>query len=47
MRNALKNGHITQEDYVKFCENKEEVWISAAEMRSRIAAHQKATMEVE
>lgn len=46
MRNALKNGHITQDDYVKFCENKEEVWISAADMRSRIAAHKQATMEV-
>ena len=46
MRNALRNGHITQEDYVKFCENKEEVWISAADMRSRIAAHKQATMEV-
>ena len=39
MRNALKHGHITPEEHVKFCENKEEVWISADEMRRRIAAH--------
>ena len=39
MRNALKHGHITPEEHVKFCENKEEVWIPAATMRARIAAH--------
>ena len=46
MRNALKNGHITKEDYVNFCENKDEVWISASDMRSRIESHRDATMEV-
>ena len=43
MRNALAQGHITQDDYVKFCENKDEVWISAKDMRTRIENH-KATM---
>lgn len=36
MHNALKNGHITSDECIKFCENKDEVWISAEEMRNRL-----------
>lgn len=36
MHNALNNGHITEEECTKFCENKDEVWISADEMRERL-----------
>lgn len=36
MRSALEKGHITKEDFIAFCENKEEVWISAEQMKQRL-----------
>ena len=41
MRSALAKGHITKEEHTLFCENKQEVWISAEEMKRRLAnAHE-------
>lgn len=37
MREALKKGHFTEDEYHKFCENKDEVWISADQMKQRLA----------
>lgn len=36
MRKALKSGHFTEEEYIKFCDNKDEVWISADVMKERL-----------
>lgn len=38
MRNALANGHITPDQKIVFCENKDEVWISAKQMREQMLA---------
>ena len=38
MKNALSKGHITPEQHQTFCENREDVWISAKEMREHLAA---------
>lgn len=38
MRSALAKGHITKEEHEIFCEQKQEVWISAEEMKKRLAA---------
>ena len=37
MKNALSKGHITPDQHRTFCENRDDVWISADEMRAHLA----------